>query len=327
MRAAWYGRNGPARDVLEVGELPDPEPGPGEVRVRLATSGVNPSDVKSRAGSRPVTQGVIVPHSDGAGVIDRVGEGVAAARTGQRVWVWNGQWQRPRGTAAEFIVVPAGQAVPLPDGVSCEAGACLGIPALTAAHAVEKAGDIAGKPVLVIGAASGVGFYAAQMARAAGARVIGTAGSDDKKALLARLGFADVIDYKTESVADRVLALTQGQGVQAVIDMDFSTSARLVSAGAVAAHGAFVCYGSNFRGDVPLEFAAWLPRSISLHFFLVYDLLPADRQRAIDRVQALMQDGRLEHQVGAVYALDDIVSAHEAVESGRVLGNVVVSLG
>lgn len=326
MLAAWYGRNGPARDVLEVGEMPAPEPALGEVRVRLETSGVNPSDVKSRAGSRPVKQGVIVPHSDGAGVIDRIGVHVDPSRLGERVWIWNGQWQRPNGTAASFITVPSDQAVTLPDDVSFEAGACLGIPALTAAHAVEKLGEIAGKTVLVVGAASGVGFYAAQMARARGARVLATVGSAEKAQVLARLGMTDVIDYKRESVAGRVLAMTDGKGADGIVDMDFSTSAPLVSAGALAPHSVFVCYGSNFRGDVPLEFAAWMPRSISLYFFLVYDLTPAQRVRAIDFVQSLITAGQLEHLVGATYPLHEIAAAHEAVESGRVLGNVVIRL-
>src|SRR3546814_11698520 len=153
MRAALYSRNGAARDVLELADLPDPEPAEGEVRVKLATSGVNPSDVKSRAGSRPVTQGFVVPHSDGAGVIDKVGRGVPATRVGERVWIWNGQWQRPMGAAAQFIVLPHQQAVRPPENVSLEAGAWLGIPALTALPSGEKLGTRQGTAGLVIVAA------------------------------------------------------------------------------------------------------------------------------------------------------------------------------
>jgi NADPH2:quinone reductase len=311
---------------LELADLPDPEPAAGEVRVRLATSGVNPSDVKSRAGSRPITQGFIVPHSDGAGVIDKVGTGVPAARVGERVWIWNGQWQRSMGTAAQYIALPQQQAVALAHEVSFEAGACLGIPALTAIHAVEKLGDLHGKTVLVIAAASGVGYYAAQMARLRGARVIGTVGSPEKAQVLARAGIDQTIDYKHESVAGRVQALTAGRGVDAVIDMDFSTSVRLVPDGAVAPHGTVVSYGSNARGDIPLAFGAWLPRSISLHFFLVYDLLAGEREQAIRSLNAMLEQGQLQHLLAPAYELEDIVSAHEAVESGRVLGNVVVAL-
>ena len=146
MRAAWYTRNGAARDVLVVGELPTPSPGRGEVRVRLATSGVNPSDVKSRLG-RPLGAERVVPHSDGAGTIDAVGADVPARRVGERVWIWNGQWQRPMGTAAEFIVVPDAQAVALPDAIDAAAGACLGIPAMTAFHAVARStATMSGRP-------------------------------------------------------------------------------------------------------------------------------------------------------------------------------------
>jgi NADPH2:quinone reductase len=268
----------------------------------------------------------VVPHSDGAGVIDQAGAGVAPSRIGERVWIWNGQWQRPLGTAAQYIVLPQEQAVLLPDGVSFEAGACLGIPALTALHAVELLGSVTGKTVLVTGAASGVGYYAAQMARLKGARVIGTVGSPEKADALARIGVTDVIDYKREPVAPRLLALTAGRGVDGVVDMDFSSTARLVSAGAVAPHGVFVCYGSNDRGEVPVEFGAWMPRSISLHFFLVYELPAEQRRHALATLDALLTPGTLSHLIAPAYALDDIVAAHQAVESGRVLGNVVIRL-
>lgn len=171
MRAAWYSRNGEAREVLMVGEMPIPEPGRGEVRVRIACSGVNPSDVKSRR-SRPLASERIVPHSDGTGVIDMVGEGVNPDRIGERVWVWNGQWQRPMGTAAQYVVLPELQAVELPAAVDFAAAACLGIPATTAFQAIHMLGDITGKTVLVVGASSAVGHYATQFAAMGGAKVI-----------------------------------------------------------------------------------------------------------------------------------------------------------
>uniref|UniRef100_UPI00311E7691 alcohol dehydrogenase catalytic domain-containing protein n=1 Tax=Ferrovibrio sp. TaxID=1917215 RepID=UPI00311E7691 len=168
MKAAWYTKNGEARDVLQVGVQPDPVPGPGEVLVRLHASGVNPSDVKSRRG-RPLAGPLVIPHSDGAGVIAGMGEGVPASLTGRRVWLWNGQWQRPHGTAAESIALPAAQAVPLPDDVAFATAACFGIPALTAIHAVRLA-EAAGtkeqpvRTLLVTGAASSVGHYVTQIA-------------------------------------------------------------------------------------------------------------------------------------------------------------------
>ena len=324
MRAAWYSHNGEAQDVMVVGEMPTPEPGAGEVRVRLHTSGVNPSDVKSRR-ARPLSDPRIVPHSDGAGVIDAVGEGVDARRLGERVWIWNGQWARPLGTACEWIVLPSAQAVWLPDGTDFAAGACLGIPALTAIQAVRLAGDLQGQTVLVTGASSAVGHYITQLVTLAGGHVIGTVGSPEKAAHAQAAGLREAIFYKTEPVAERVKALTQGRGVSVIIDMDFASTAQLVAAGALAPHGTVVCYGSN-APEVPVNFRAMLFGSITLKFFLVYDLTPQDRQWGLDRLTALLQAGQLQHSIGPRFALAQVVQAHETVEAGRALGNVVIDV-
>ncbi len=170
MRAAYYEKNGAAREVLTRRRGRDPAPGPGEVRVKLATSGVNPSDVKARGGAtRKIAFPRVIPHSDGAGEIDLVGDGVDRARVGERVWTWNGQWKRAFGTCAEYVVLPQAQAVRLPDHVSFEAGACLGIPAMTAYHAVAVAGADAGVTLLIAGGAGAVAHYAIQFAKARGA--------------------------------------------------------------------------------------------------------------------------------------------------------------
>ncbi|HYG85557.1 MAG TPA: NADPH:quinone reductase [Azospirillum sp.] len=323
MRAAWYTKNGEARDVLIVGEIPAPEPGPGEVRVRLHASGVNPSDVKSRRG-RPLPGERVIPHSDGAGIIDAVGTGVPPTRVGERVWVWNGQWQRPFGTAAEFIALPAAQAVRLPDGIDFAAGACLGIPALTAFQAVRLLAPVPGQTILVIGASSAVGHYVTQIAVQRGATVIGTVGSAAKAAHARAAGASATIDYKTENVAGRVKELTQGRGVDGIIDMDFSSTVALLAAGALVPHGTLVSYGSNAMGDVPVPFRDLLFQSLTLRFFLVYDLLPEDRRMALQGVTEMLEAGRLAHTIGARFTLDDIAAAHEAVEGGKVLGNVVI---
>jgi len=323
MRAAWYSRNGDARDVLTIGDLPDPQAGPGEVRVRLATSGVNPSDVKARQG-RPLVAERVVPHSDGAGTIDSVGSGVAARRVGERVWVWNGQWKRPMGTAAEFIVLPEDQAVPLPDDVDDDAAACLGIPAMTAFNAVRLLGDVKGKTVLVIGASSAVGHYAAQLAVAGGARVLGTVGSADRARHALRAGVDATIDYKRESVAQRVKELTGGRGVDAIVDMDFSSTAQLLSDGVLAPHGVLVSYGSNAYVDIPIPYRMLLFNSISLHFFLVYELSAVDRRAAVEGLSRMMSNGQLIHTVGGHWRLDEVAAAHEAVEEGQLIGNAVV---
>ena len=325
MRAAWYSRNGEARDVLVVGELPTPTPGPGEVRVKLATSGVNPSDVKSRRG-RPLDSERIVPHSDGAGVIDAAGDGVPASRIGERVWIWNGQWKRPMGTAAECIVLPEKQAVALPESTDFAAAACLGIPAMTALQAVRLCGDIAGRTLLVIGASSAVGHYVAQIAVIKGAKVIGTVGSPAKAKHASAAGVAATIDYKIEPVAQRVKDLTAGRGVDAIVDMDFSTTIRLVGEGALAPHGKVVSYGSNEVGDVPVPFRALLWNSVGLQFFLVYDLEDDDRRAVIGELSRLLAERRLSHTIGARFSLEDVAAAHEAVERGTSIGNVVVEI-
>ena len=328
MQAVWYTRNGDAADVLTVGELPTPEPGPGEVRVRLYTSGVNPSDVKSRR-ARALTDPLIVPHSDGAGVIDRVGPGVPMARLGQRVWTWNAQWQRAMGTAADYVVLPEAQAVLLPEGTDFAAGACLGIPALTAVQAVvwaeRLAGDLRGQRVLVTGAASSVGHYVTQLAHRAGATVLGTVGSPERAAHAQAAGLQAPIFYKHEPVAQRVRELTQGQGVDVIIDMDFSGTAAWAPE-ALKPHGTLVCYGSNAM-EQTFAYRPWLFASLGIKFFLVYTLSPADRTAAIERLNALLASGALQHTIAARYPLTQTAQAHQAVESGRLIGNVVVEIG
>lgn len=324
MKAGWYEKNGSAREVLVVGEMGTPAPGAGEVLVRLAVSGVNPSDVKSRAG-RPLIAPRIVPHSDGAGVVEAVGEGVDRSRIGERVWIWNGQWKRPFGTAAEYIALPQEQAVRLPDNVAFDAGACLGIPALTALQAVAHQGDVSGKTLLVTGGAASVGHYVCQIAARRGARVIATA-SPRRSAHARAAGASEIIDYRGDDVAERVREMTGSKGVDGIIDMDLSSTAALLPQGVLAPHGKIVCYGSNVPADIPVSFAAMLWGSLTLQLFLVYELTPAQRQAALAELTRLLEQDALVHAVGASFPLDDIAAAHEAVEKGDIIGNVVLDL-
>ncbi len=327
MRAACYERTGAARKVLQLGELPTPTPAAGEVRVKLATSGVNPSDVKSRAGLRSTLLPFprIVPHSDGAGVIDAVGEGVDGARIGERVWTWNAAWQRPSGTAAQHVTLPAAQAVPLPANVPFDVGACLGIPALTALHAVRMDGGVAGKTVLVAGGAGAVGHYAVQMARLHGAqRVIATV-SNAHKALLAQQAGADlVLDYRSDDVVARVREATADAGVDRVIEVDFAANVATDLA-IVKAEGDIVVYGSG-KPEVAVPFYQAIVRNVRVRFFIVYNLTPADRAAAIAQLTSWLQAGRLQHNIAARLPLDQIAEAHELVESGRAVGNVVIEI-
>ena len=326
MKAWHYDKTGPAADVLTCSDLPTPEPGPGEVRVRIAWSGVNPSDVKSRGGTRPMPFARVIPHSDGSGTIDAVGPGVAPGRLGERVWLWNAAWGRSDGTAAEYCCLPAAQAVPLPDAASGEAGACMGIPALTAMHAVLMDGGVAGKRVLVAGGAGAVGHYAVQLAsRLGAAQVISTVSSAPKARLAYEAGADHVIDYKTEPVAERVAELTQGRGVDRVIELDLAANGpmdlELLSRG-----GEIVAYGSSPR-PLDLTFFTILSKNIQLKFFIVYHLEPADRARATDALQRLLARGELRHNIVARMPLEAIAAAHEAVEGGRLVGNLVLQVG
>jgi NADPH2:quinone reductase len=325
MRAAYYEANGAARDALRVGEVPTPEPGPGEVRVRLIASGVNPSDVKSRAGvTRKIAFPRVIPHSDGAGEIDRVGPEVSPTRLGERVWVWNGQWRRPFGTAAEWIVLPSEQAVPLPASISVEAGACLGIPAYTGYQAVVLADLKEGSTVLIAAGAGAVGHYAIQFAKKRKATVITTVSSPAKAEIARQAGADHVIDYRRENVGERVMAITAKRGVDAVIEMDLAANARLLPS-VLASNGVVAIYGSG-APDASIPFQFLLQNSITLKFFLVY-LMPSElRERATVDITRMLERGELVHNVARVFDLGDIVAAHEAVESGKAMGNIVMRI-
>ena len=325
MRAAYYEANGAAAQVLRLGEVATPEPGPGEVRVRLATSGVNPSDVKSREGrTRRIAFPRVIPHSDGAGLIDKVGSGVPATRVGERVWTWNGQWKRAFGTAAEHIVLPSALAVRLPDHIGFAEGACLGIPAMTAYHAVATAEADSASTLLISGGAGGVGHYAIQFAKARGAVVITTVSSDEKAKLARAAGADHVIDYKREDVGAAVMDLTDKEGVDAVIEMDLAANAKLYP-GLLHPRSQVVVYGTGApEAAIPAQFL--LVNQIVMTWIFVYELTAKERDEAVGAITTLMTDKRLVHNVALTLPLGDIVRAHEAVEHGKTPGNVVLTL-
>ncbi len=327
MRAAYYDRLGPAREVLQFGDLPLPEPASGEVRVRVRASGVNPSDVKMRLGTGSAAAQFtrIVPHSDGAGEIDAVGSGVDRGRLGQRVWLWNARWNRPFGTCAEYVTLPEAQAVPLPAGTDFDSGACLGIPALTAWQAIATDGGCAGATLLVQGGAGAVGHYAIQIAKLHGARVIATVSGPEKAAVAAAAGADFTVDYKREDVVARIKALTDGKGVDRVIEVDLAANNKWLPP-VVADYGLIVVYGSSAR-EIPVSFGDSILGNIGYRFFIVYNQPSELRRRALDEVTRLLEAKRLRHAIGARFPLERVAEAHEAVESGRVTGNVVVTIG
>lgn len=327
MQAAYYESTGQAGDVLSVSELPIPVAGPGEVRVKIAWSGVNPSDVKSRARPRSVPMPFprVIPHSDGAGLIDQVGPDVPSTRMGERVWVWNAAWMRPFGTAAQYVILPSEQAVPLPPSTDLAVGACLGIPALTAYHAVTADGGVADKSVLVAGGAGAVGHYAIQLARIKGARQIIATVSGPQKAALAREAGADIVlNYRTDDLSSAISDVTQGKGVDRIVEVDLAaninTDISLLQPG-----GEVIVYGSG-APEIGIPFSAAIRKGIHLYFFIVYNLTSPVRDAAIADLTRLLEGERLIHNIAARLPLTKIAEAHTLVEQGRVIGNVVLQV-
>ena len=326
MRAAWYTELCDPT-VLIVGERDTPEPGPGEVRVKLVTSGVNPSDWKSRKrgrdGAMPFP--AIIPHSDGAGTVDAVGAGVDAARIGRRVWVMNGQWKRPFGTAAEYICQQDKYVVDLPDGADFAEAACFGIPFLTAWRAVMYDGPVAGKTILVSGGAGAVGHHAIQVAKANGARVLTTISSDAKAEYAKAAGADEAINYRTEDVGKRVQALTDGLGADRIVELNISANAPLYDR-ILAPRGVAVIYGTqDLVAQVPAQ--AFIPRGAELKWFIVYELFDEHREAGIAALNKMLADGTLKTTVAARLPLDDIQAAHMMVEKAGHMGNVVLDIG
>jgi NADPH2:quinone reductase len=326
MRAAWYEKNGPAVEVLKLGDLPIPEPGPGEVRVRVVVSGLNPTDVKSRAGSRPMGFPRVVPHQDGAGVVDAVGPGVPASRIRERVWLYTVQWQRPWGTAAEYTVVPAQRAITLPLNTGFAEGACLGIPAITAHRCLFADGSIEGQTVLVTGGAGAVGHYGVQLAKWAGARVISTVSSKEKAVLAMEAGADHVVNYRTGDTAAEILELTGGAGVDRVVDVDFGGNLA-VTVKVVAVNGVIAAYASAGDTEPKLPYSAIMAKNVTIRPVLIYTMPERAKDEAARDVLRLVEAGRLIHNIGARFPLERVVEAHQAQESGKIAGNIVIDVG
>jgi NADPH2:quinone reductase len=324
VRAASYDRYGPAAEVLAVGEVDRPAPGPGEVLVKVALSGVNPTDWKSRSGATPrPIDGFQIPHHDGAGVIEAVGDGVDPARTGQRVWLWLAAAGRRWGTAAEWTVVPQDQAVPLPDAASLELGASLGVPAMTAHWCLFADGPVSGKTVLVAGGAGAVGHYAIELAVRGGARVVATASTPEKAELARKAGAAQVVNYRDADAAGQIRA-TVGQ-VDRIIEL--ALGANLALDLAVIKPGSTIVTYAAEPADPVLPVRACMTANVVLRFILLYGVPRAALRQAADDITAALADGALTELPVHRFGLSDIVAAHEwaeaGVEPGR-LGKVLV---
>jgi NADPH:quinone reductase len=326
MRAVWYEQNGEAADVLQYGELETPVPEPGEVLVRLTTSGINPIDVKRRRGARGqvIRDPLVIPGFDGAGVIEAAGAGVEAGRAGERVWVYEAQWQRPRGTAAEFVTVPAERAVRLPDRTSFVEGACLGIPALTAHRAVFADGPVMGQTVLVTGGAGAVGSYAIQFARLGGARVLTTVSSDQKAEIAADAGADYVFNYKAENIVQRIADLPEGGGVDRIVEVEFGGNLPQ-SLEILKPNGVIASYASDAVMEPKVPFYGLAYKSAAVRFILVFMMPEAAKQQAVGDITRWLEAGELRYYIAKRLPLAEAAAAHEAMERG-VLGNLVLDV-
>ncbi|HEY2205307.1 MAG TPA: NADPH:quinone reductase [Pseudonocardia sp.] len=322
MRAALYESTGPARDVLSVREVAIPEPGAGQVRVRVEVSGINPTDVKSRAGVAPRPfDGFQIPHHDAAGVIDAVGEGVDPARVGQRVWLYMAAATRSWGTAAEWTVLAEHQAVPLPDAAAAGLGVCLGVPAMTAHHCLFSDGPLTGRTVLVAGGAGAVGHYAVELAAWSGATVVATASGPEKAESARRAGAAHVVNYRDPDAAAQIRRAVSE--VDRVIEVDLGANLGLDLA-VLRQGGTVVSYATGAK-DATLPMRACMTANVALRFMLLYTVAPEAVRTAAEGVALAVADGALTALPLHHYPLDRVAEAHEAVEAG-VTGKVVIDL-
>ncbi|WP_420412726.1 NADPH:quinone reductase [Roseibium sp.] len=326
MKAAYYETNGPANDVFIVGELDDPKPAHGEVLVEVATSAVNPSDAKSRAGVRgPMAFDRVIPHSDGAGRIVAVGDSVNEERIGERVWLWNAGWKRAHGSNGTLIALHEEQAVYLPEEASFEDGACLGIPALTAHRCLFADGAIDGQDILVTGGAGTVGSYAIQMAKLRGARVFTTVSSEEKAAHARQMGADVVLNYRTDDVAENILEATSGKGVERIVEVEFGGNLA-TSRKVLAQNGTIAAYGSMADPEPKLPFYPMMFDGQTLRMVLVYILPEAARTAGVVDITGWLTNNDLQHPVARTFSLDQTAEAHAFVEAGTKIGTTVIKV-
>lgn len=325
MRAVVFHAFGPANEVLQLVETETSEPGPGEVKIKLMTSGVNPSDVKKRAGAAPglLDKGSIISNSDGAGIIEAVGEKVSEDRVGQRVWVYNAQYGRRFGTSAEYICLPEAQAVPLPKNTSFEVGACMGIPAMTAHRCVTTDGPIDGKYVLVTGGSGRVGHYAIQWAKYFGATVIATAGSEKSKKHCLEAGADLVVDHPSQLANEAILAFTKGEKVDLVVEGDFGVNLPFVL-DVLKTSGIIATYASMSVPEPSLPFRRMLYMDITIRIVLVYAMPDTAKQKAKDDITTALSADSLHHRIVHTFPLAESAAAHEAIEAGNQFGCVII---
>ena len=327
MKAVWYEKFGEARDVLKFGEMETPKPKHGEVLVRVHYSGVNPSDVKRRRGTSAMATELprVIPHNDGAGVIESVGDNNLSSRNGERVWIYEAQINREFGTAAEYCTVPDHLAVPLPESAGFELGASLGVPAMTAHRCVFSSGSVQDSTILVTGGAGSVGNYAIQLAKWGGARVIATVSSKEKTDVAKRAGADFVVNYREENVSKRIMEITQERGVDRVVEVSLGSNLT-DDIRVLKKDGVIAAYASDSVREPPFPFYQAFQKNIVVYSMLLYTMSRRAHEQAVSDITTCLRESGLSANIGKIYSLEETVKAHEDVESGKVIGKVLIRL-
>ena len=330
MRAAVYEHRGPAREVLRIVDRPIPEPAAGEVRVKIAVSALNPTDIKARSvwlGQTAMPAPLVTPHRDGAGIIDKIGDGVDPARVGERVWLSVLDRARPFGTAAEYTIMPAHLAWKLPERASFAEGAAIAIPALTAYCALFRNEPIKGKTVLVHGGAGAVGFYAVQLAKSGGAgKVIATVSREEQAAKARDAGADAVVNYKSADVQKQIETAAGGaNAVHHIVEVNFGANAAL-DAALIANNGSLIAYGSDADATPRIPFYTFMQKDVLIRAAILYQIPRLLLAKAAADINSLLAESRLKHQIAARFPLDRIIEAHEMQESGRTIGKILIDI-
>ncbi|WP_210546188.1 NADPH:quinone reductase [Rhodoferax sp. PAMC 29310] len=327
MKAAWYEKFGVASEVIQVGEFDKPTAGHGEVLVRMKTSGVNPSDTKKRDGAFPnlLDNGPVIPNSDGAGVIEAVGTGVPHSRVGQRVWIYQAQFGRLHGTAAQYLAIDSCRAVPLPDNVDFDIGACLGIPAMVAHRCVFADGSVKGQVLLITGGAGRVGYYAIQFAKQGGATVIATAHSAEAQKDSLEAGADFLVSHHEADWHEQVLKITKGRKVDRVIDVEFGQNLPKIL-DVIRVGGVIASYSSTVVAEPALPFKRMMFMDLTVRMVIVYAMPEDAKEAAIRDITLALEKGTLQHRIAARYPLEQFAESNRKIEQGGFLGCVVVDI-
>jgi len=326
MYAAWFEKFGVAKDVLQYGEVETPVAGPGEVLVRMKTSAINPSDVKKRAGSfvNLLDDGFVIPNSDGAGIVESVGDGVDASRIGERVWLYQAQFARRFGTAAEYLAIDTRRAPRLHADSVYEVGACLGIPAMTAHRAVFADGDVSGQTILVTGGAGRVGYYAIQWASQAGATVIASASNHADRESCEKAGAHHVVDHRGEYFKDAILSASGRKPIDRVVDVEFGANLA-TSVAVLKVGGVIATYSSTQDPEPRLPFFQMMYKDLTVRTIIVYAMPEGAKVQAVFDIERALTRNRLHHRIAELLPMSEIVKGNEIIEQGKIRGSVILS--